>query len=65
MTENTDSGPDACGSVDSVSARKVKGRRFDSWSGHVPGLCGGYLVRVTLVFLALSPSLSLSLKINK
>ena len=30
--------PDWCGSVGWVSYRKVKGRRFDSQSGHMPGL---------------------------
>ena len=30
--------PDWCGSVGWVSSRKVKVCRFDSWSGHMPGL---------------------------
>ena len=30
-------GPDQCGSVCWASSRKVKGHRFNSWSGHMPG----------------------------
>ena len=30
--------PDQCGSVGWALSRKVKGRQFDPWSGHVPSL---------------------------
>ena len=31
-------GSDWCGSVGWVSSSKTKGRWFNSWSGHMPGL---------------------------
>ena len=37
--------PDRCGSVGWVSSYKVKGRQFDSCSGHMPGLQVQSLVR--------------------
>ena len=58
-----------CGSVDWASACEPKGHRFDSWSGHMPGLwarspVGG--ARGNQCFSpCLSPSFPLSLKINK
>ena len=38
-------GPDQCGSVGWASSCKPKGRRFDSLSGHTPGLQVHSLVR--------------------
>ena len=37
--------PDWCGSVDWVPAWGLKGCRFDSWSGHMPGLWARSTVR--------------------
>ena len=65
-------GPGWCGSADWVPACKPKGRRFDSQSGHMPGLRTRSPVGGTWEATAhpcFSPSLSLSLplsvKINK
>ena len=70
--------PDWCGSVGWASAHKPKGHWYDSRSGHMPGLwarspVGGIwerqLIDVSLEHCffspTLSPSLPLSLKINK
>ena len=64
--------PGWCGSVDWVPACEPKGYRFDSQSGHMPGLwarspVGGAREATTHWCLSLSPSpsLPLSLKINK
>ena len=63
--------PGWCGSVDWVLACKLKGRWFDSQSGHMPGLWARSPVRgvwgdaLMFLSLSLSPSLTLSLKVNK
>ena len=63
--------PGWCGSVDWVPACKPKGCRFNSQSGHMPGLQARSAVgqhvrgKHTLMFLSLSLSLPHSLKINK
>ena len=67
--------PGWCGSVDWVPARKPKRCQFDSHPGHMPGLrarsLGGgfqlmYLSHIHIsLSLFLSPSLPISLKINK
>ena len=48
-----------------MSSPKPKDRQFDSWSGHMPGLCARFPVRACMegsqsMFLLLSPSLPLS-----
>ena len=65
-------GPGWCGSVDWVLACKPKGHWFDSQSGHMPGLqarslVGGAWEATTHWCFSpcLSPSLPLSLRINK
>ena len=65
-------GPGWCGSVHWVWACKPNGRQFDSQSGHMPGLLGRSPVRgareATTHWCfspSLSPSLLLSLKVNK
>ena len=65
-------GPGWCGSVDWVLACEPKGRWFHSQSGHMPGLrarcpVGGAREATThwCFSSSLSPSLPLSLKINK
>ena len=68
--------PNQCASVGWVSFHKAKGRQFDSWSAHMPGLWvpgrGAYkrqIIDVSLLHQRFSPSLfpylSLFLKINK
>ena len=65
---------DRSGSVAWASSCKVKGHRFNSWPGHLPGLRvwfpgeGAQERQLIEIFLSLSPSLPLSLKnkqINK
>ena len=47
----------------SAGLRTARGRQFDSWSGHMPGLQAGYLWehargnRLMYLFLSLTPSL--------
>ena len=57
-----------------VSSHKLKGRRFDSWSGHITRLLAWFPVEahranqsmsVTWIFLSHSPSFALSLKSTK
>ena len=64
--------PSWCGSVDWVLARETKSRRLDSQSGQMPGLraiswVGGVQEETTHWYFSpsFSPSLPLSLKINK
>ena len=62
--------PGWCGSVYRVLACKPKGHRFDSQSGHLPGLwarcpVGGVRGTHKLMFLSLSFSLSSPLSKNK
>ena len=68
----TDFSPGWCGSVDWVQACEPKGHWFNSQSGHMPGfwprsLVGGTWEATThwCFYSSLSPSLPLSLKINK
>ena len=67
----TNFSPGWCSSVDWVWACEPKGHWFDSQSGHMPRLWARSPSRRsargnhTLMFLSLSPSLLLSLKINK
>ena len=62
--------PGWCSSVNRAQACESKGHRFDPQSGHMPGLQAGAPVgghvrgNHTSMFLSLSPSLPLSLKIN-
>ena len=60
-------GPGWCGSVDWVPACILKGRQFDSQSGlWARSLIGGVREAINWCFsLCLSPSLPISLKINK
>ena len=63
-----DVSPDWCGSVDWLLACEEKGCLFDSQSGHVPGSPVGGVQEVTAYwcfFPSLSPSLPLSLKVNR
>ena len=56
--------PGCCGSVGRAQSHKVKGHRFDSWSGHLPGLWVRSPVRVPIEGTALMfslPSMFLSL----
>ena len=71
-SKNSPSCPGWCGSVDWTPAWEPKGCWFDSQSGHMSGLQARYPVQGTREATAhwcfspsLSPSLSLSLKINK
>ena len=62
--------PSWCGSVNWVPVRVLKNRRFNSWSGHVPGLRArspvGDIVRGNWsMFLPLSFSLLFTLSKNK
>ena len=63
--------PGWCGSVERVLVCELKGHRFDSWSGHMPGLRASSPVGSLweeanqCSFPSLSPSCPLSLKINK
>ena len=64
------------GSLDWALVCKQKGHQFNTQSGHVPGFRGGSLaggmpeatdryICYTLMFRSLSPSLPISLKVNK
>ena len=59
--------PSWCGSLDRVTACGLKGRRFDSQSGHIPGLWARQHARGnhTLMFVSLSFSLPSPLSKNK
>ena len=66
------SSPGWCSSVDWVQTWKAKGHQFDSQSGHIHAWVTGQVPsrgrargNHTLMFLSLSPSLPLSLKISK
>ena len=71
ITKIVDSSPGWCSSVDWARACEAKGRRFDSQSGHMPGLwtmlpVGDAWEATThwCFSVSLSPSLPFSLKIN-
>ena len=59
------------GSLGWVSSSKAQGLRFDSWSGHMPGLCarsslvGGHVRDNWSTFLSLSSSLPSPISKNK
>ena len=69
--KNNIMGPDWCGSVSWTLFSKLKGHWFDSWLGRTPGfqtrsLTGGMREATDRCFsFSVSPSLPLSLKINK
>ena len=73
LTLRTKGSPEQCGSVGWALFCTAKGPQFDSQSGHMPGLRVRSPVRaysdwrfsLTSMFLLLSPSFVLSLKINK
>ena len=57
--------PDRCGSVARALSRKAKGHVFDSRSGHMPGLRPNPGATEPCFSPSLSPSIPLSLRINK